>query len=235
MRAEDWSDRIGDLVRESMQSDTYRRYYATELTVARAAIDITQTGLFIKHRRDCWPQVAANCPESSVKQKILEHEYEEIIEDEYSAYGHLYLLIRQAEAVGVPPEEALTTAPLPTTRAVLYAYGWIMRQKSWQEGLAALMATERTNDNRLLNDLGGGHSFRAAKKWTTELGLTMEQVPHDAAHSTADEKHSDMFLGVLEELVPPEREADVLQAVRESLELRELMYRGITEAMAAVS
>ena len=74
MRVEEWSDRIGEAVRESMQSDTYRRYYATKLTAARAAIDITQTGLFIKHRRDCWPQVAANCPESSVKQKILEEQ-----------------------------------------------------------------------------------------------------------------------------------------------------------------
>jgi pyrroloquinoline quinone (PQQ) biosynthesis protein C len=230
-----WSDRIGELVRESMQSDTYERYYATKLTTARAALDITQTGLFIKHRRDCWPQVSANCPEMVVKQRILAHEYEEIVEDEYSAYGHLHLVVRQAASVGVAPEDVLSTVPLPTTRAVLYAYGWIMREKSWQEGLAALMATERTNDNRLLEDLQGGHSGRWANKWMAELGLDRDQVPHDVAHSTADEKHSDMFLPILAELVSPGQEAVVLQAIRESLDLRELMYKGITEAMERVA
>ena len=235
MQQQEWDDRIGELVRESMQSETYQRFYATPLTTARAAVDISQVGLFIRHRRDCWPQVSANCPDWDVKRLILEHEYEETVEDEYSSYGHLQLLVHQAEAVGVTPEQVMSTVPLSTTRAVLYAYAWIMREKSWPEGLAALMATERTNDNRLLNDLGGGHSLRSANKWTKELGLTMEQVPHDAVHSLADEKHSDMFLPVLEQSVPPQQEAAVLQAVQESLELRELMYRGITDAMEEVS
>ena len=44
-----------------------------------------------------------------------------------------------------------------------------------------------------------------------------------------------MFLPILEELVAPDQEATVIQAIRESLELRELMYKGITEAMARVS
>jgi pyrroloquinoline quinone (PQQ) biosynthesis protein C len=234
MKEQEWSDRIGELVRESMQSDTYERYYATPLTTARAALDITQTGLFIRHRRDCWPQVSANTTSMDLKQLILAHEYEEVVEDEYSAYGHLALLVQQAGAVGIAADAVLSTPPLPTTRAVLYAYGWIMREKSWQEGLAALMATERTNDDRLLNDLHGGHSHRWADKWIAELGLTREQVAHDVAHSSADEKHSDMFLPILEELVAPDQEATVVQAIRESLELRELMYKGITEAMARV-
>lgn len=234
MNQDEWGVRIGELARESMQSEVYERYYATKLTTGRAALDITQTGLFIRHRRDCWAQVSANCTEMAVKQRILEHEYEEIIEDEYSAFGHLALLVQQAESVGIAPDAVLSTTPLPTTRAVLYAYSWLMREKSWPEGLAALMATERTNDNRLLSDLNGGHSYRWGKKWTEELGLTWEQVPHDGAHSKADERHSDMFLPMLEEFVTQDEEARVLQAVRESLELRELMYRGITDAMAAV-
>ena len=101
--------------------------------------------------------------------------------------------------------------------------------------VASLMATERTNDNRLLDDLQGGHSYRWANKWIAELGLKPEQVAHDVAHSKADEKHSDMFLPILAERIPSDREAIVLQAVRESLDLRELMYKGITEAMERVS
>jgi hypothetical protein len=41
-----------------------------------------------------------------------------------------------------------------------------------------------------------------------------------------------MFLSVLADFVPAHEEARVLQAAQESLELRQLMYQGISEAMA---
>jgi len=52
---------------------------------------------------------------------------------------------------------------LATTRAALYAYGWLTRDRPWQEGLAVLMATEICSDNWLLIALGGGGSFKKAK------------------------------------------------------------------------
>ena len=45
-------------------------------------------------RRNNWPQVAANCPAFDVKQRILSHEYEELVEDEHSKKGHLDLIFR---------------------------------------------------------------------------------------------------------------------------------------------
>ena len=234
MQEHEWRDRMGDLVRDSMMTDTYRRYYELPLTDARAAIYICQLGLFVRHRRDCWAYVSGNSPVISVKQAILQHEYEEIVEDEYSAYGHLDLVVRQAQSVGVTAGEIMDAKPLATTRAALYSWAWLTRERPWQEGLAALMATERGNDNRLLEDLGGGHSRRQANKWMKDLGLSWGQVPNAAAHSQADEKHADMFLPALAEHTPPDQEAKVLQAAKESLQLRELMYLGITEAMAKV-
>ncbi|MEX0802947.1 MAG: iron-containing redox enzyme family protein [Candidatus Binatia bacterium] len=235
MTEQEWRDGMGELVRESAQSEANKQYDGIKLTKARAQIYITQQSLFIRHRRDCWAYVSGNCPQLSVKQKILEHEYEEIIRDEYSEYGHLDLVIRQAKSIGLSPEEVIDTLPLPTTRAALYAYGWLTRKKPWQEGLAALMATERMNDNQLLADLGGGSALRTGKKWIEDLGLTWEQIPNAAAHSKADEKHSEMFLSCLAEFVPCDQEEIVLQATRESLELRELMLWGIGEAMEKVS
>ena len=44
-----------------------------------------------------------------------------------------------------------------------------------------------------------------------------------------------MFLSSLAEFTPRDQEPQVLQAAKESLEIRDLMYRGITEAMEKVS
>ncbi len=234
MTETEWHERIGQLVRVSMQSEAYKRYYGIKLTKPRAEVYITQHGLYIRRRRDCWAYVSGNCTELSVRQKILLHEYEEMICDEYSDSGHLDLVTRQAKSIGLPPEAVINAIPLPTTRAVLYAYGWITRERPWQEGLGALIATERGHDSELLQDLGGGHSLKTARKWMEDLGLTWEDVPNSAVHSKADEKHSKMFLSCLAEFVPPDQEPKVLQAVRESLELRELMYWGISDAMEKI-
>ena len=72
------------------------------------------------------------------------------------------------------------------------------REKSWIEGLAALTITEWANDDRLLQDLGGGLSSRMAKRWMDDLGFGWEQMPNFKVHSEADEEHSDMFLEDLE-------------------------------------
>ena len=97
-----------------------------------------------------------------------------------------------------------------------------------------MMITERVHDNRHLEDLGGGHSLRTGQKWMRDLGFTRKQIPNTDAHSKADEKHSEMFLTVLAEFVPAHEEVRVVQAAKESLELRQLMYQGISEAMAKV-
>ena len=64
-------------------------------------------------------------PILGVKQRILEHEYEEIIRDDFSDYGHLHLIIHQGKSVGLEPEQILNAEPLPETRAVLYAWSWM--------------------------------------------------------------------------------------------------------------
>jgi pyrroloquinoline quinone (PQQ) biosynthesis protein C len=231
MTEQEWSFRMGELVRASAQSEANKRFWGIKLTQRRAQIYLTQHSLFVRHRRECWANVSGNCPEFSVKTKILEHEYEEIIEDEYSKYGHLDLVIRQGKSIGLTADDILNTVPFPATLASLYAYSWLTWEKSWQEGLAALMATERSSDNRLLEDLGGGNALKTAKKWMEDLGLSWQQVPNAAAHSKADEKHSDMFVSSIAEFVQKGQEEQVLEAARESLQLRELMLWGISEAM----
>ena len=62
-------------------------------------------------------------PVLAVKQKILSHEYEEMIRDAHSEHGHLDLIIRQGKPIGLTAENILQTQPIPTTAATLYAWG----------------------------------------------------------------------------------------------------------------
>ena len=147
-----WRDRLGAMVRDYIRSPELERYFAVKMTKPRAAVMVTQQSLFVRHRRDCWAYVSGNCPVLAIKQKILEHEYEEMIRDQFSEYGHLALIIKQGTSVGLTPEEIIHAKPLPKTMATLYAWGWITKEKSWLEGLAAMTITEWCNDDRLLGD-----------------------------------------------------------------------------------
>ena len=225
-----WRAHLGELVRDYIRSPQLEHYFSVKMTKPRAALMVTQQSLFVRHRRDCWAYVSGNCPVLAVKQKILEHEYEEIVRDEFSEYGHLELIIRQGKSVGLGPEEILNAEPLPTTRTVLYAWGWITREKSWVEGLAALTVTEWCNDDRLLADLGGGQSTRMAKRWMADMGFSWKEIPNLQAHSKADGKHSDMFLPFLKECATGEMEKLAIKAAKESLDLNAMFRKGIALA-----
>lgn len=231
MEVKEWRETIGEMVRQHMRSPQVQHYFSVKMTKPRAQLMLTQLGLYIRHRRDCWANVSANCPEMSVKQKILQHEYGEVIRDEYTEHGHLELIVRQGKAIGLTAEDVLGAEPIPTTRATLYAWAWLTRAKSWIEGLAALTVTEWTNDDRLLKDLGGGHSTRMAKRWGEELRLSWNDMPNFKVHSQADEEHSDMFLDDLEKFATGERERLARQAVQESLDLFAIYRGGVAEAM----
>jgi pyrroloquinoline quinone (PQQ) biosynthesis protein C len=230
MTEKQWKEFLGELVRAYIRSPELEHYFSIKMTKPRAAIMVTQQSHFVRHRRDCWANVSANCPILAIKQRILEHEYDEIIKDDFSEYGHLHLIIRQGQSVGLSPEDILNSKQLPTTMAVLYAWGWITRVKSWIESLAAMTITEWCNDDRLLGDLGGGQSTRMAKKWMEEMGFTWKEIPNLQAHSQADEKHSDMFLPFLSEYATGEKEALAIQAAKESLDLNAIFREGIAKA-----
>jgi pyrroloquinoline quinone (PQQ) biosynthesis protein C len=195
---------------------------------------VMQQSLYVRHRRECWAHVSANCPVLGVKQRILEHEYEEIIRDDFSDYGHLHLIINQGKSVGLEPEQILNAEPLPETLAVLYAWSWITSELSWIEGLAAMTITEWCNDDRLLGDLGGGQSTRMAKKWMEEMGFTWKHIPNLQAHSQADEKHSDMFLPFLSEYATGAKEQLALTAAKRSLDFNALFRKGIADAQEKI-
>lgn len=168
MDVKGWRKAIGDMVRGHMASDTLAQYYSIKQTPLRAQVVIRERAHFVRHRRDCWAYVSGQPPVWSVKQKILQHAYGEVIKDEHSEHGHINLILQQGKTVDLSVDEILRAEPIPTTpttRATLYGWAWIAREKSWLNGLAALTVTEWCNDDRLLADQGGGNSPRMARRW----------------------------------------------------------------------
>ncbi|HWO42781.1 MAG TPA: iron-containing redox enzyme family protein [Candidatus Eisenbacteria bacterium] len=231
MKAQEWRQKLGDCVRELFLSPEMDRFYSIKMTPERARIYLLQLSLYVRQRRNFWPQVAANCPEFEVKQRILEHEYEELVEDEHSKAGHLDLIFRQGKELGLSVEDILRAEPLPTTKAAVYGWFWIARHKPWPEALAASTIAEWTNDDRLLGDIGGGNCSRLYSIWSRDLNLRDDQMPNFTAHSKADVKHSDMFLDVLERYVQPGREQDVIDTAKESMDLHRAYFGGMAHAM----
>src|SRR6185295_10947859 len=99
MNPQEWRLQLGECVRDLFRSPEMEQFYNVKLTQKRAQIYLLQLSLYVRKRRDFWPQVAANCPEFDVKQRIMSHEYEELIEDEHSKHGHLDLIFRQGKEV----------------------------------------------------------------------------------------------------------------------------------------
>ena len=88
MNAAAWRKAIGEMVRDHMRSPQLEHYFSVKMTKPRAQVILTELAHFVRHRRDCWAYVSGNCPEWAVKQKILEHEFGEVIKDQYSEHGH---------------------------------------------------------------------------------------------------------------------------------------------------
>jgi pyrroloquinoline quinone (PQQ) biosynthesis protein C len=228
-RSENWEDAIGARVRVAMASAEMARYFGVVMTPARARVALLQLSLFVQCRRDCWANLIANCDALPIRQRLMAHEYEELVADEYSSKGHFDLLIRQGELIGLTAADFAHALPLRTSMATFYGWKWIAREGAWQDGLIAMMATEWVNDDRRLVDQGGGLSRRDGLRWIRDFGYKWEEMPNFAAHAVADEKHGDLFVPWLQQYIPDQPRA--LQAADDALELFKLYHLGVAEAM----
>jgi len=224
-----WEKEIGARVRATMAAPEMERYFSIKMTPQRARVVLLQLSLFVQCRRDCWANLIANCDALPIRQRLMEHEYEELVEDEYSSKGHYDLLVRQGALLGLTADDFAAVAPLRTSMATFYGWKWITRAVAWQDALVAMMATEWVNDDRRLMDQGGGLSQRDGLRWIRDFSYTWEEMPNFATHAVADEKHGDLFVSLLPKYVSEQTRA--LKTADDALELFKLYHLGVAEAM----
>jgi len=227
--AREWEDAIATRVCAAMSSAEMNHYFSVKMTKPRARIALLQLSLFVSCRRDCWANLIANCDAPEIRRRLMEHEYDELVEDEYSAKGHYDLLVRQGGLIGLSADDFANAQPLRTSMATFYGWKWIAREGAWQDGLVAMMATEWVNDDRRLMDQGGGLSRRDGLRWIRDFGYKWEEMPNFATHAVADEKHSDLFVPLLDRFVLNRDSA--LKAADDALELFKLYHLGVAEEM----
>src|SRR5207253_7237559 len=191
------------------------------------ARSLLQLSLFVQCQRDCWANLIANCDALPIRQRLMEHEYDELVEDEYSSKGHYDLLVRQGTLIGLTTDDFATVQPLRTSMATFYGWKWMAREGFWEDGLIAMIATEWVNDDRRLMDQGGGLSRRDGLRWIRDFGYTWEEMPNFATHAVADEKHSDLFVPLLPKYISDRTCA--LTAADNALELFKLYHLGVAE------
>jgi len=225
----EWEDAIATRVRAAMSSAEMNRYFNVKMTKPRARIAMLQLSRFVSCRRDCWANLIANCDAPEIRRRLMEHEYDELVEDEYSAKGHYDLLVRQGGLIGLSADDFANAQPLRTSMATFYGWKWIAREGAWQDGLVAMMATEWVNDDRRLMDQGGGLSRRDGLRWIRDFGYKWEEMPNFATHAVADEKHGDLFLPLLSKYISNLQSA--LKAADDALELFKLYHLGVAEEM----
>ena len=224
-----WEKEIGARVRATMSAPEMERYFSIKMTPNRARATLLQLSLFVQCRRDCWANLIANCDALPIRQRLMEHEYDELVEDEYSSKGHYDLLVRQGSLIGLTADDFTKAQPLRTSMATFYGWKWITREGSWKDGLVAMMATEWVNDDRRLIDQGGGLSRRDGLRWIRDFGYAWEEMPNFATHAVADEKHGDLFTSLLPKYVS--EQARALKTADDALELFKLYHLGVAEAM----
>jgi len=224
-----WEEEIGARVRATMAAPEMERYFSIKMTTHRARVALLQLSLFVQCRRDCWANLIANCDALPIRQRLMEHEYDELVEDEYSSKGHYDLLVRQGALLGLTADDFAEAAPLRTSMATFYGWKWITRAVAWQDALVAMMATEWVNDDRRLMDQGGGLSRRDGLRWIRDFSYTWEEMPNFATHAVADEKHGDLFVSLLSKYVSEQTRA--LKTADDALELFKLYHLGVAEAM----
>jgi pyrroloquinoline quinone (PQQ) biosynthesis protein C len=226
---EEWEKAIGARVHATMAAPEMERYFSVKMTANRACVALLQLSLFVQCRRDCWANLIANCDALQIRQRLMEHEYEELVKDEYSSKGHYDLIVRQGKLIGLTADDFANAQPLRTSLATFYGWKWIAREGSWKDGLIAMMATEWVNDDRRLMDQGGGLSRRDGLRWMRDFGYRWEEMPNFATHAVADEKHGDLFLPLLPSYISSRARA--LKAADDALELFKLYHLGVTEEM----
>ncbi len=62
MQLKEWHKKLGDVVRGFFLAPEMQQFYSVTVTRERARLYLMQLGIYVRQRRNYWPQVAANCP-----------------------------------------------------------------------------------------------------------------------------------------------------------------------------
>ena len=218
------------MVNRQFETPEFTELFALRFTLPRARLLIISMAQYVCNRRDCWAYVQGGAP-LDVKRIIWEHEREELVFDPRAGMDHYTLALREAQVLGLTPEDFDSAEPIPGARAAFYAWIHLAKSLPWIEGITASSILERRNSDAVVK--GGGFSFRVRQKLVGDLGIPEAQLINQNVHVEADQEHPALLGGVLERYAAaPDTRSAVLRAARESLEIDRAFRGAQAQAMA---
>lgn len=186
--------RLDETVEEFSQRT---RIFNEPLTPERARMFVCQHRLNSRERNSAIKfMVAANCPHYDLRIKILAGCAQEVIADHEFGHGrpHWAILEDLGVAIGMDRDEIVNAEPLPTTRLAWLAWGELIRNRHWLEGMIANTCAERVNvpgyGNGEFREQGWFGMERG--RWKSLFGLNDDQIDFFEMHGPADLEHSNL-------------------------------------------
>lgn len=206
-----------------------KRLLSLPLSMERARYSTLQRAHWNLNRRDCWAYAQARAP-LDVKKMIWEHEMDELAGNQVRGVeDHYALRMREAETLGLTPEDFRKMPMSPGTRTCTYAWLYLVMNSHWLKGIAACGALEISNSSQWVK--GGGGSYRMGKRFEQELGIPFDKQVNAKEHAEVDVEHAHLLMQVAERHADtPEKLALMMEGVIESYELQTI-WKGILADM----
>ncbi|HEY7066267.1 MAG TPA: iron-containing redox enzyme family protein [Chloroflexota bacterium] len=188
-------DELNRLANAQFATPEFRHLLSIQFTPARARCYAVHLARYQDHRRDCWGYVQGAAP-LPVKRLVWQHESDELINDPRADTDHSTLAAREAEALGMTPEEFAAYEIVPGATAAFYAWVHLSRDRPWLEAFTVSSMLERRNDDSVIE--GGGLSHRLGHKIAQDLGLPLKNLQNSTVHMAADVEHARLLEWVAE-------------------------------------
>ena len=222
-------EQVDRMVRTSYDGLKLMHLARERVTPTLARVWLEQFGIFARHFPRWLANITGACPHLDLRAALIRNMYDEEVQDRDGGDCHYRLLLRLAEAVGIPAAEIDDAAPLPTTFVAMETWN-SMSRRDWLEGLAAIAALERYN----LKKCDGGIAMSFHEWWTRDLGLSREQTTFLWIHGPADAVHTAGPWKAIEHYARSEAERRVvLDRAKESILTWDVFFGGMYDEVVA--
>jgi pyrroloquinoline quinone (PQQ) biosynthesis protein C len=173
------------------------RFFHEPMTEGRAKMFALQHRLNTRQRNSVLKlRVATNCPDWSLRLRIIGACAEEIIADHEHGGGraHWQILEDLGVAIGLDRKAMRNAKPLVSTRMCWLAWEALMSNRHWLEGLVANTCAERANIPGYGQGIMRKHGWFGLERhrWRKLFGLSDDNLEFFELHEAADIAHSNM-------------------------------------------
>lgn len=202
-----------------------QRYVQGELSRPQIRLWVEQHYCTVGDVHDIFGPIYAGCPDPEVRVRMLENILEEETGRLTGSAPHRELMCRLIEALGGTREQISQIQPLPETIARRSFLRLLARTRPFYEAVAAISVAGESQF--------GDMAETYARTAETRYGLSPEATAFWWVHAQADKEHGGTAFEIVSQWARTEDEQrQVIEAVRQSLELAWCWFDGFVRATA---